>query len=354
MMRQLKKIYLFCVLAAFAGLGVWALCGNRAFSQNENRLLKTRTGISDNWRDGSFQSDLEEVLSDQFPFRDAVVGLQTQVRLAMGARDVGGVYFGRDGRLLQKITDADVDWKHVERDAKRYASAGRSTGLPVTLLPVPSAGCALPDALPEGAAMYNLDRVFALLQGREGASVLDVRAALREDACYYSTDHHWTTRGAWAAYACWRAAHGGTAQPYESYAPAVAASDFRGSLYSKAPLARLAGETLELIEIPSGLHVVADGAEISLYDRAALQEKDKYRVFLSGNHGIVTIDNPDAEGGTLLLVKDSFANSLVPFLVRDYRRIVLVDERYAAVSLSELAVQESADEIAVVKEACNF
>ena len=59
-------------------------------------------------------------------------------------------------------------------------------------------------------------------------------------------------------------------------------------------------------------------------------------------------------GGTLLLVKDSFANCLVPFLARDYRRILLVDERYAAVSLMELAQSEQVDEIAVVKEACSF
>ena len=100
-----------------------------------------------------------------------------------------------------------------------------------------------------------------------------------------------------------------------------------------------------------GLTVEADGREIGLYDPAALVTKNKYNYFQGGNHGTVTVTNPHAASDkTLLLLKDSFANSLLPFLAKDYHKIVMLDERYAFWQPSELAEVIGADEIAVVRE----
>ena len=354
-MKKLRICYIAVYLLLLAGIGLWTLAGkDRAFSENENRMLKTRAEVSHQISDGSFQADLEVLLADQFPLRDEAVSLQAGVRAALGEREIGGAYIC-GGRLLQKLTDGDVDWAKVEKDAKKYARLSSEPGVPVTLVPVPSAVCSLSDELPQGAPVYDLDRVYSILESKEGAKVLDLRRVLRgDDSLYYRTDHHWTTRGAYAAYRLWCEAHGRTAPSWEELQPETVTKDFRGSLYSKAPLRRLSPEPMELIAVPAHLSVTADGQRIDFYDRAALETKDKYNVFLSGNHGLVVIENPDAPGGTLLLVKDSFANSLAPFLIRDYRRIVMADERYAPVRLRDLAEQEQADEIAVVKEACNF
>lgn len=355
-MKRLKIIYVTLFIGILFLFGVWVLAAkNRSFSDMENRTLKTRQEISSDFSGGDFQADLELCLADQFPLRDAAVRLQTDVRYWMGQRDIGGAYLCSGGRLVQKITDADVDLAHLKKDAGRYGRL-QNTGVPVCLIPVPSAGAELRSQLPDGAAMYDLDRVYAAISGQKGdAALLDLRPAMREcGADYYRTDHHWTTRGSYEAYALWRQAHGQDVPAFEDLNPQTAAEDFRGSLYAKAPASCVKGEPIVLIEAPPRLTVEADGQTISLYDLDALSQRDKYRVFLSGNHGLVTIENPDASGGTLLLVKDSFANCLVPFLARDYRRILLVDERYAAVSLMELAQSEQVDEIAVVKEACSF
>jgi hypothetical protein len=64
---------------------------------------------------------------------------------------------------------------------------------------------------------------------------------------------------------------------------------------------------------------------------------DGYAVYLKGNHGVVTVENPAGERGTLFVCKDSFANSVIPFLSAHYRRIVAVDARYYAGSFSEAA-----------------
>ena len=75
--------------------------------------------------------------------------------------------------------------------------------------------------------------------------------------------------------------------------------------------------------------LTADG---ETYDHLIFPEEaqtyDGYAVYLKGNHGILTIDTPSAPEGTLLIFKDSFANSMIPFLCAHYRRIIAVDARY--------------------------
>ncbi len=80
-----------------------------------------------------------------------------------------------------------------------------------------------------------------------------------------------------------------------------------------------------------------------------LDEVDKYPVFLDGNHGIERIVNHEAEDkGKLLVIKDSFAHSLVPFLAAHYSEIVMIDPRYYFDSVSELAETEGFERVLYV------
>ena len=66
----------------------------------------------------------------------------------------------------------------------------------------------------------------------------------------------------------------------------------------------------------------------TLYDTSKLKEKDKYAMFLGGNSGLIDIRTTADSTDRLLIVKDSYANSLVPFLTPYYREIFMVDPRY--------------------------
>ena len=69
-MKKLRICYIAVYLLLLAGIGLWTLAGkDRAFSENENRMLKTRAEVSHQISDGSFQADLEVLLADQFPCR---------------------------------------------------------------------------------------------------------------------------------------------------------------------------------------------------------------------------------------------------------------------------------------------
>ena len=356
-MKWLQRIIPACfVLLLLLCGGVTLAKGDRSFSDNENRTLKTRSDVSKNVLDGSFQSDLNDYLSDQFLLRDVCTALQSKCKRLTGRRDIGGAYIGKDGHLFQKITERDVDRDQIVADAKRYARLQERTGLPLTLLPVPSAGIALQAYLPPHAAIYDYDGILALLRAQlPDADIVDVREDLTGGTSYYRTDHHWTTEGAYLAYRR-LLEHGGKSVPaLDSFLPQTVTADFRGTQDSRVLDHSIPSDSIETIALPAGVGVVADGEGITFYDEAALQTKDKYSVFLSGNHGVVEIDNPQNAGGkTLLLIKDSFANAFVPFLIYHYAKIVMVDERYSMDLPAELSEQYGADEVLVVKEAAFF
>ena len=98
--------------------------------------------------------------------------------------------------------------------------------------------------------------------------------------------------------------------------------------------------------------VVCDGKDGTLYDRDALTRKDKYELFLGGNYGQCVITTGTENGKHLLLVKDSFANSFVPFLLGDYETVTMIDLRYFRGSMAELAAES--DDILVLTEITNL
>ena len=90
----------------------------------------------------------------------------------------------------------------------------------------------------------------------------------------------------------------------------------------------------------------------SLYDMTALEKKDKYELFLGGNYAKAVLRTGVENGKHLLLIKDSFANSLVPFLCGDYETITMVDLRYCREKIQPLA--DEADDVLVLYEITNF
>jgi len=352
----MKKIQL-CILLLFLlcplGLSIVTLAGgDRAFSENENRTLKRTADISGDLLTGAFQEDLTDCLSDQFPGRDRLTALSAGIAYVLGRRELGDTYIGEGCRLFQKYTESGLDRASNLKYIGKLEKLTAETGVPVLVAPVPSAGCALPDLLPAHAQMYDYEELVDQYE-QAAPSVHFIRLAhlLTDPDDYYLTDHHWTTRGAYRAYA----EIIGEVPSYDSLEPVLVTDSFRGSLYSRVLLDRIPCDQVFLVREPEGLTVTADGKPGSLYDMAALNRKDVYTVFQGGNYGILTVDNPNAErDDCLLILKDSFCNALLPFLCKEYSRIVMIDERYTFAGLAELVSEYQADTVLVVKEACNL
>ncbi len=357
----MKKTFLLLFIIVPLSLAAFIFVTPDAdFSADENRALKVAGNIRTDAISGDFQNDLENYLSDQFPMRAALKSAENTVRTALGANEFGGAYVGNGGRLFQKITDGDIDKAAIIRFAERVESFAKESGVPVYAMPVPSAGAALDGELPYGAPFYDFDGLLhELSAAMPSVKMINLKKSLGASADnYYLTDHHWTFDGVCAAYLEWKSARGEgqNTSGGETITGEVLTlcEDFHGTLYSKALLPQTPFDAIKTLAASGNIKVTADGVEVRFYDLSALDGKDKYNVFQGGNHGIVIIENPDAANKrTLVIIKDSFANSFVPMLVGEFSKIVMLDDRYMLGDALTLTASYAPDEVLVLKEIVN-
>ena len=343
-------IVLCFLLLGSLGAGLF-LRPQNDFSQNENRWLQKTPEFSlQALADGSYTAQLEQMCSDQILFRDFWIAARSRLLLYAGNQDIGGVYLGDDGFLFERRTDADVLTARYEKNLAYVNSFAGSCSVPCTVMLVPGASDILPELLPAHHQQYDTDEAFTAAQKAfADCSFLDLRDALRvvgADA-YYRTDHHWTMQGAMAAYRSWCAAAGLRERDYEL---STVSNDFRGTLYSKVLLDGCAYDSIALPPEPQGVTCTVNGAQMPFYHDQKLREKDKYAVLLGGNYG--RLDISGGNGGTLLVIKDSYANSFAPFVAEDYSRVTMIDLRYFSGSVAALAAEY--DEVLFLYEITNF
>ena len=87
-------------------------------------------------------------------------------------------------------------------------------------------------------------------------------------------------------------------------------------------------------------------ADFPLINTEKFATRDKYAAFLDGNNGYSTIEG-DGEG-SILVIKDSYANSFVPYLTANYAKIGVVDLRNFSYGLDSTIEAEGYDEVLVL------
>lgn len=324
---------LFCV--------VNLVTGDRKFSSRENRMLEQKPGLTvSGIESGRWMSQYESYVSDQFAGRDLWVSLKSSVDLLMGKRESNGVFKGKDQYLLEDIATPDEEQLNVNLEAmKKFQN--RYKEIPMYMMLVPNAANIEADKLPKYAVTADQEKEFETIQNTLGSAFtwVNVEAMLQKhksEEIYYRTDHHWTTLGAYYGYqALAEAMKLDTNKVPEMKAYAVTNS-FNGTLAStsgyetgyKEPVYIYAPEDRE-----NAVQVVVNNVNekkktATLYDTSKLKEKDKYALFLGGNYPLLEIKTTADTTDRLLILKDSYANSLIPFLTAYYREIIVIDPRY--------------------------
>ena len=326
------------------------LCPDVEFSENENRYLQGTPVLSvQKVLSGDFAEDAESYLTDQIALREEWVTGKGLVEAAMGVRDMNGVYLCNDGRLVEKITDADFDWRQYRRNLQQISMLTetlKEEDIPVDVMIVPTAAYVCRDTLPEHAVRFDEDKAFTQAEVMLGESLIDLRQQMEGDDAelmFFETDHHWTGYGTFTGYRAYRERLGDNVSnmSYDSMKPLNLTEDFQGTLYSKVLLPTLGRDTIQVPEdaLDAEYTVMMDGAmHGSLFFREFLDKKDKYAVYFGGNYAKVDITMENSEGSEdLLIIKDSFANSFVPYLLDDFGYITMVDTRFYREDISLLA-----------------
>ena len=353
-------------LALFAAL----LCGftllnlfwpKRELSELENRKLAQMPAFTVNsFLNGQWQKSFATYWQDQVAFRDGWINLESAVNsLVLGKTEESGILLGDDGWMFTRLfTVTDSAKAQLEKNVNAVCSfASRYPGR-VTFLLAPSASVIYPEMLPDNAPMVDedamLDEIFARVG--EYADVMDLRPLYRsakDQDLYFKTDHHWTPNGAYLAYTQFCERQG--LEPFDRNShTAIEVEDFYGTHYSATRRWNARPDSFEYFDLPNPMTIYkingeaqyeADRTE-TMVNTDKLSTRDKYGAFLDGNNGYSVIEG-DGEG-SILVVKDSYANSFVPYLTANYAKIGVVDFRNFAYGLDSTIEAEGYDQILIL------
>lgn len=336
------------------------------FSEKENRILASRPALKlDQIISGGYEKQFETYENDQFPLRDMWITLKATTDRLMGKVEENGVYLGKNGYLMEAFNapsqtqyDATINamtsFAQKHPDLKQYALIAPNS---VNILK-----SNLPAFAPADDQNPWIDKLKDSLTSA-GVTFIDIRDTFTDhkaEDLYYHTDHHWTTLGAYYAY-LQAAAVMGIDISSDSYDKAPVSQTFKGTLSAKSGFR--SGETDELdVFLPNGDNTLSSVVNYvdeqkksaSFYDTSKLNTRDKYALFFGGNHAQIKISTPTESNNTLLVLKDSYANSFVPFLSQHYRKIIMIDPRYYYGDLEQLLQVENVQEVLYLYNANTF
>lgn len=175
----------------------------------------------------------------------------------------------------------------------------------------------------------------------------------RDEYIYFRTDHHWTQLGAYYSYAEYAKYAGFEPEALSDY-ELVEYEGFLGSFYSDTKSAALK-ETPDVLQayMPKSSSTMKvtedDGDQYSwpvINDVSKYKAGVKYSAFIAGDNPYTVITNNDlSDGSACIVVKESFGNAFVPFLVDHYQTIYVIDYRYWNGSLVDLAKDNNVKDV---------
>ena len=344
---QEKLVGIIFILTLFLFLIINVIVPDREKSVQENRMLATKPKFRlSSLISGDYDEKFEAYMDDQFVGRDMWRKLKVTVDRIGGSRLENGVYIGTNGQLLEQIEVADEN--HLAANIKAIKSFSESQSkIPVRMMLVPDAANVLNHSLPALAKPEDQTQMFSMVRKDLGDSVewIDVSTELNKhktEKIYYKTDHHWTTLGAFYAFQAAAPSLGIDGDLSGKYVSHAVSNSFNGMLASKSGVNLGEKEQIDIyVPTEEDTDLIVDYVDegkrsTSLYDSSKLKEKDQYTVFLGGNSSLLDIRTVSTSTKRLLLVKDSFANSFIPFLTPYYREIVVVDPRYYSGTINDL------------------
>ena len=317
------------------GIGVWVI-PSKGFSEEENRALATLSAPTlQSLADGEFSEELSAFFCDKLPCRISLIRLRALSEIALLKGECNGVIFCRDGYLLNRGEYASLDAARESiAEISELSASLEESGVPVSIVYVPRAIDVMESKLPY---LYDgsQDSIFGILPEDSLSSSLltDLKAAARNgEYVWFKTDHHWTSHGAYIAYVHIISALGQTPYSRNLFTVETVSEDFLGSIYSRAGCIAPSPDKVELYRYEGDTEYTVtldDGRSYrGLYFSEFLEEKDKYSVFLGGNYSYLSIKKEGAENRSrLVIIKDSYANALVPFLALHFD-IEMIDPRF--------------------------
>lgn len=190
----------------------------------------------------------------------------------------------------------------------------------------------------------------------------------KDEYLYFRTDHHWTARGAYWAYTGLCEALGYEPLNLEDCEYGFY-EGFLGSFYRDVkayPEAAAAGANPDTVEyfVPPIAYTstayrdasMTDGWNISVVNTNLNPSKvsNLYMAFTNGDQALIHINTETKNGRSIAVVKESYGNALIPFLLGHYENIYVIDYRkynkddLPKLSLEDFVVEKDIKDVLIV------
>ncbi|MGC2872734.1 DHHW family protein [Ihubacter sp. mB4P-1] len=367
--KSTNSILGLCFIAILAGVFICNLfTSDKTFSEEENRVLQEKPQLTlHSYIEGRYEKKLESYVNDQFLARNAFIKVKTASDVTCGKLESNGVYRCKDNYLMESIAEPTEHWmKNTVASLNQFKRQHKK--LNMYFLLAPNAANILEERLPATVKMADqnqyMDQFYKEVKDC-GIQPIDIRKILRkhndeESQLYYRTDHHWTTDGAFLAYK--KVVSAMKLKDNVEYKRYVVKNDFRGTLASKSGFTNGKNDPLTIYmpnkdkDYRNSVIYYADTKTktTEFYQLENLDTKDAYTVFGGSNHPLYTIKTPTVSDRRLLLVKDSYANSMIPFLAQNFREIIVVDPRYFYDDIDDIMKAEGVTDVMFLYNANTF
>ena len=362
-MSKKFNIFLTVLFCAFIGgvAVISLLLPDKDFSELENRNLQKPPKLSaESLSDGKFMADAEDYVSDHIAGRDFWVAAKAWSERLSGKKENEGVYFGKENTLINRVNAPERS--KLDRDMGYVDALAGNVDVPVYFGLIPSAAEVWKERLPEGAPTADEKAIIDNLYFSTGAATIDLYGALsahRDEDIYYRTDHHWTSLGAFYGANAILDALGLEPLDLNDYPKTTVTEAFYGTLFSTSGVRWLPPDRIDAYVPDEGVDVTSwfngSPAEGSLYVDSKLAVKDKYAYFLGGNQPLCVVESEKVpDGPKALLIRDSYSDSLTPFLTERFSEIHLFDLRYNLNSVSKYVEENDIDTVIVLYSFPNF
>ena len=366
----MKKLFKYPLLVLFAVFIVGftildCVTPTRTHSEFESNLSQMPKFSIKDLFNGNFTADYESYVNDQFLLRDEWITLKSYVETVFGKVENNGVIYGKDGYLFEKLTSYDENRLNLNIDAVQKFCE-KYPELSVKFALIPNSYEVLSDKLPIASPVLDqtklINDIYSQVTSAENVDILSALEAHNDEYIYYKTDHHWTTLGAYYAYEKLCDTFGLNKVSINSLNENTV-QDFYGTYFSKAKSFTIKPDVIKYYDVNSSMAImtsdqtgkfVPESSYDTLYDIEKFDTRDKYSAFTYSNNALTVItNNGEYEKERLLLIKDSYSNSLVPFLSTDYKEIVMVDLRYMF-NISMVLEQYDFDDVLIMYNVSTF
>lgn len=359
------RILMLCIFAAVIILADLFLIFDhgKTFSERENRMLQQAPPLTgSSLVSGKFMTDAEDFISDQFFFRDGWISYKLAADKLLGRRESNGVYLGKNGYLIENVSAVLESNFQNNLDAIAAFADRHTFDCNIVMTVVPNAVSVLSHLLPDGAPAGDQQEII-----RRICSTVDTHlqyidlweplSAHKDEYIYYKSDHHWTTLGARYGFEA-MAPSLKLEEPEPAYIEYKVTDEFSGTLASRSGAADVK-DTIYINVPDSDLEYVSEYVgqgikKATMYDSAALETNSKYEVFFGGNFPLIKIRTTVDNKRNLLLIKDSYANAFMQFLLPYYGNIYIVDPRYYSDDIDSLITTGEITDILILYNVNTF